>query len=383
MSTLYESLPKEFVSQTAFFDYKTPLTQVLDEMNRFGAVIVTKDKAYFGIADNRTMSRTGSERPLKFSKALSIGKFARKLPLLNKDTSIGSAIGYFHEFSAKALPYGEGDKVKGVVKRDIVLRSIISLHLLSKAKVSDATSTPVLAIDSGANLSQAVSVMSQNRIRRLIVMDGGKLAGIITQGDIYSKFARIDERQPELTPEPRSLNNVLVGDVANANPHSAEYNSPLEDAIRQLLEKNISSLVVVRNAKPVGILSIRDVFELAAAQMEKVKRAVVITGIDESTLDYEQDMENEVNRLIEKIDKFGRTEVSYAAIHVNKVKNKGYELKARLGFEKKGVVFATATGYGLDSTLASLLDSLLKQVKERKEMILSGKREAERYYGEE
>jgi CBS domain-containing protein len=383
MSTLYEPLPKEFVSQTAFFDYKTPLTQVIGEMNRLGAVIVTKDKAYFGIADNRTMSRTGSERPTKFSKALSIGKFARKLPLLTKDTSIGNVIGYFHEFSAKALPFGEGDKVKGVVRRDIVLRSIVSLHLLSKAKVSDAMTTPVMAIDAGANLSQAVSIMGQNRIRRLVVLDGGKLAGILTQGDVYSKFARLDERHPEMTPEPRSLNNVLVRDVANANPHSADFNDPLEDAIRQLLGKNISSLVVTRGGKPVGLLSIRDVFELAAAQMAKVKRAVVITGIDDSTIDYEQDMENEVNRLIERIDKFGRTEVSYAAIHVNKVKNKGYELKARLGFEKKGVIFATATGYGLDSTLTSLLDNLLKQVTERKEIIVSGRKGAERYYGEE
>ena len=141
--------------------------------------------------------------------------------------------------------------------------------------------------------------------------------------------------------------------------------------------------MVVRGGKPVGILSVRDVFELAAATMEKVKRAVVMTGIDDSTLDYEQDMENEVNRLIEKIDKFGRTEVSYAAIHVNKVKNKGYELKARLGFERKGVIFATAAGYGLDTTLAALLESILKQVRERKEMVVSGKREAERYYGEE
>lgn len=383
MSTLYEPLPKEFVSQTAFFDYKTPLTQVIDEMNRYGAVIVTKDKEYYGIADNRTMSRTGSERPTKFSKALSIGKFARKLPLLNKEMSIGSVIGYFHEFSSKALPFGEGGKVKGVVKRDIVLRSIISLHLLSKSKVSDAMSTPVMAIDSAANLSQAVSVMSQNRIRRLVVLDNGKLSGIITHGDVYSNFARIDERHPELTPEPRSLNDVLVRDVAKSNPFSIDYDSALEDAVRQLLGKGISSLVVTRNGKPVGLLSIRDVFELAAAMMEKVKRAVVITGIDESTIDYEQDMENEVNRMIEKIDKFARTEVSYAAIHVNKVKNKGYELKARLGFERKGVIFATATGYGLDSTLASLLESIMKQVKERKEIIVSGRKGAERYYGEE
>jgi len=383
MSTLYEPLPKEFVSETAFFDYKTPLTQVMDEMGRFGAVIVTKDKAYYGVADNRTMSRTGSERPLKFSKALPIGKYARKLPVLNKDMSLGSVIGYFHEFSAKALPFGEGEKVKGVVKREMVLRSIISLHLLSKAKTSDAMSTPVMAIDSAANLSQAVSIMSQNRIRRLVVMDKGKLFGIITHGDIYSNFARIDERHPELTSEPRSLNNVLVSAVANTNPYQIEYGAPLEDAIRQLLGKGISSLVVTRGGRPVGVLTVRDVFEVAAATMEKEKNAVVITGLDGSTLEYEQEMENEVNRLIEKIDRFGGTEVSYAAIHVNKVKNKGYELKARLGFERKGVVFAAATGYGLEGTLAELLDNLMNQVKDKKEMIVNGKREAERYYGKE
>jgi predicted transcriptional regulator len=383
MPTLYEPLPKEFVSETAFFDYKTPLTQVLDDMNKFGAVIVTKDKAYFGIADNRTLSRSGSAQPLKFSKALSIGKFARKLPLLNKDTSIGSTIGYFHEFSTKALPFGEGDRVKGVVKRDMVLRAIVSLHLLSKSKASDAMTTPVMAIDASANMSQAVSVMAQNKIRRLVVMDKGKLFGILTQGEIYSDFARLNERLPELTPQPRSLNDVPIKNVANTNPYFVDYSSPLEDAIKQLLSKNISSLVVLRGGKPVGILSVKDVFELAAATMEKVKSAVVITGIDESTLEYEQDMENEINRFIEKIDKFGRTDVSYAAVHVNKVKNKGYELKARLGFEKKGVIFATATGYGIDSTLTELLESLMKQVKERKEMVISGKREAERYYGKE
>lgn len=383
MSTLYEPLPKEFVSQTAFFDYKTPLTQVLDEMGRFGAVIVTKDKAYYGIADNRTMSRTGSERPMKFSKALSIGKFARKLPLLNKDTSMGSVIGYFHEFSTKAMPFGEGGKVTGVVKREMILRSIISLHLLSKSAVNDAMSTPVMAIDANASLSQAASTMSQNRVRRLIVMDGGKLFGILTQRDIYSNFASIDGRLPEMAPEPKSLGGVKVREVANTNPYSADYSSPMEDAIKQLLNKNISSLVVMRSGRPVGILSIRDVFEVAAATMEKVKRAVVITGIDDSTIDYEQDMEDEVNRLIEKIDKFAKTEVSYAAINVNKVKSKGYELSARLGFEREGVVYAKATGYGIDATLAALLDSLMKQVKERKEIIVSGRKEAERYYGTE
>jgi len=383
MSTLYEPLPKEFVSQTISFDYKTPLTQALDEMKKFGAVIVTKDREYYGLADSRAVSRKGSQKSMKFSKTLPVGRFARRLPLLNRDMSIGKVIEYFHEFSTKAMPYGEGSKVSGVVKRDVVLRSIISLHLLSKSKVSDAMSMPVLTIETSANLSQAINAMTQNKVRKLVVLDRGKLFGIITHKDIYENFARVNERHPELTAEPRSLNNVSVKEVAKTTLYSVDYNTPMEDAIRRLLERGISSLVVTRSARPAGVLSIRDVFEVAAATMEKEKHTIIITGIDDSTIDYEQDIEIEAGKLIEKIDRFGKLGVNYAAINVNKVKNKGYELKARLGFERKGVIFATATGYGLESTLTSLLNNLFKQVKERKEEMVDDRRKSERYYGEE
>lgn len=383
MSTLYEPLPKEFVSKTASFDYKTPMTQALDEINKFGAIIVVKDGSYFGIADGRAVSRKGSQRSLKFAKALPIGRFARKLPVLGPDVSVGKAISYFHEFATKAFPYQEGTKITGIVKRDMLLRSIISLHLLSKATVSDAMSTPVLAIDADASLSQAVSVMSQNKITRLIVIDKGRFFGLITHKDIYAGFARVDTRHPELIAEPRSLINVTVRELARTEIHSIDYRSQLEDAIRSLLSKGISSLVVTRNGRPAGMLSIRDIFELAASSIEKKHSRVIITGIDNSTLDYEQNIENEANRMIDKIDRFGRLGISYAAIHVNRVKSKGYELKARLGFERKGVIYATATGYGLESTLTALLDSLFKQARERKELVVSSRKGAERYYAEE
>ena len=130
------------------------------------------------------------------------------------------------------------------------------------------------------------------------------------------------------------------------------------------------------------MLSIRDVFELAASSIEKVRSRVIVTGIDDSTVGYEQDIENEANRMIDRMDKFGRLGISYAAINVNRVKERGYELKARLGFERKGVMYATATGYGIEATLTALLDSLFKQVKEKKEMGVSLRKGSERYYGE-
>ncbi|VVB76694.1 CBS domain protein [uncultured archaeon] len=384
MSTLYEPLPKEFVSKTAFFDFKTPLTQALDEIAKFGAVIVTKDKAYFGVADDRVVSRKGSDKSMKFSTAVAVGRFARKLPMLDKDMSVGKAIGYFHEFSTKAMPFGDGKTVTGLVRRDAILRSILSLHLLSRAKVSDMTSMPLLAIDADATVPQAINVMSQNGVKKLAVMDKGKVYGIIVHKDIFANYARSSDRMPELTSDPISFNKVSVRDAARTDVFSIDYGSPSDNAIRQILERNVSSRLVTSNGKPVGMVSARDVFEFAAATVEKEKHTVIITGMDANGVEeYEQDMEDEVNRFVEKMDRFGTNGVSYAAINVNKVKNKGYEMRARLGFQRSGVVFATATGYGLDSTLTALLDSLFKQVKGKKEVRISGRKGADRYYAGE
>lgn len=381
MPTLLEPLPDEFVSKTAFFDYKTPITKALAEINRLGAVIVMQGNDYCGVVDARTLFREGPHS-LKYSKSLPLGKFMRKLPVLVAGASMSKAIDYFHEFSAKALPYMDGDKISGIVRREVLLSAIVSSHLLSKSKVSDAMSTPVIAINANANVSQAIHEMSQNKIARLVVLDKGKLSGIITQKDIAGMFTKSEDRLPEKEHSVYAPANVLVSNVAKSSVYSINYDRPIEEAIRSLLERKISSLVVLRNGRPVGLLSIRDVFTVAASHVEKERSKIIITGLDDFTKEYQDEIEDEIHRMVERVGKFSRFGVDYASVNVKKIKSKGYEFHARLGLQKKGAIFVSASGYGLEATLTQLLDNIYKIVKNRKEVIVSTSKEADRYYAE-
>ncbi|MDE1854773.1 MAG: CBS domain-containing protein [Candidatus Micrarchaeota archaeon] len=383
MPALFESLPKEFISEAAFYDYKTPVTETLDKVRKHGAVVVLRDREYYGIVDDRSLFRTRAPTPINFSKDLPIGKFARKLPLLDSGTSLGRLISYFHDFSAKALPYQEGSRITGVVRREVVVSTIVSLHMLSKAKVADIMSSPVITLDNGANIAQAVSTMEKNSIARLVVVDAnGRLAGVLAQRDISSMLAKPQERLPERKAQAASPSNVSAASIMRTPVYTIDRNRPAEDAARQLLEKKVSALVVTRDAKPIGVVSMRDIIEGAAATMAKTQSRVILSGLDDYTRDYEGAVRDGINRLVAKVDKFERIDVDYISVNVKRHKERNYEMQARLALRKRGVVFARATGYSLDSTLSALLDSIYKRVRERKESYLSKRRLAERRYEE-
>src|SRR5271157_2044390 len=157
----FESIPKEFVSNVQVYDYKTPLSEVLSRINVDGAIVVTKQNEYFGIVDDRTIAKKGEiSIPLKFP----IGKVARKVPLLDQSTSIEKTILQFFNSATKILPYTEGNQIKGMVKREMILRAILSLHLLSNYSAEDAMSSPVIAIDANANIAQAKSSLERFKV---------------------------------------------------------------------------------------------------------------------------------------------------------------------------------------------------------------------------
>lgn len=61
-------------------------------------------------------------------------------------------------------------------------------YLLSKTKVSDAMSKEVISIGPDALLEEAALLMRDNKVGTLVVVEDGKLVGIITESDIFDAF---------------------------------------------------------------------------------------------------------------------------------------------------------------------------------------------------
>jgi len=363
-----EPIPSEFVSQTVTYDYKDPITQAISKIKEYTAVIVNKNNDYYGIVDDRTIVRKGA---LKLHKRQSIGKFAKKVPLLDRSTTIEKAILYFYYEGVKALPYTEGNKIIGIVKRNEILKAILSLHLLSKYRVENAMTSPVIGIDADANIAQAKTAMEKNKVNRLVVMKNGSLYGIISFKDIVEIFAKATERSPQRRDYFYTLSNTPVSSVCQKGVLAIEQDSPLEEAIREFVERNISSLVVTKSDKPVGIITVRDVFGLIVSTTTEEENKIIISGLDDYTKEYEEEIKAELNDMVNKINRFSKIKVDYVTVNVKRSKLRNYEIRSKVVLKKGGSVAAISTGYSLSSVLKDLVEKLYNEVKEKKELVVT------------
>jgi CBS domain-containing protein len=79
----------------------------------------------------------------------------------------------------------EGGAVAGIVTdRDIVVRAIAEGRDPRSTTVAEIYSSAPRTLEAGASVDEAASAMSEHSIRRLPVVTGGALVGIITLGDL-------------------------------------------------------------------------------------------------------------------------------------------------------------------------------------------------------
>ena len=386
MQIPFESIPKEFISSTVFYDYKEPITSAVDKINKYGAVVVTKDGKYYGIVDDRTISRKGTN----ISKNMAIGNFASKLYALGKADTLERAIYIMYESRTKALPYIDNGNVSGIIKRETMLKAILSLHLLSEYKVETLMSTPILAIDSNSTASQAQAAMARGQVSRLLVTSGHGF-GLITYKSIFGKAAKIRERAQKYSKADQrggksgayASGGPKVYELSENNAHTIQYNGTVEDAIRLMVEHNISSLIVVKKEKPIGIMTVRDIFEAIIKESLVHKDNIMVSGIDKYTQEYEGDIRNALDKLDERIDRFHDLKADAIAFHVKRSKSRNYEMHLRIWLNKRGAVSVHANGYSIDSAMKDLTEKAYKFIKEKKELVQATARQSKREYDEE
>ena len=85
------------------------------------------------------------------------------------------------------LPIVEGDRPIAIVTdRDLVAHVIAEGKDPSSTKVDDVASKDLVTIEPDKDVDEARQLMSQRELDRILVTQGGRLVGIISEADIRS-----------------------------------------------------------------------------------------------------------------------------------------------------------------------------------------------------
>jgi arabinose-5-phosphate isomerase len=116
-------------------------------------------------------------------------------------------------------------------------------------KVGDLyKSNPVPKVKTGDNIKKVILEISSKRLGATAVMDGTKLAGIITDGDLR----RMLEKQVD-------LNKVTASGIMTRRPKVTDPDMLLVNALNVMRNLNITQLLVVRNGKYLGVVHLHDI----------------------------------------------------------------------------------------------------------------------------
>lgn len=113
---------------------------------------------------------------------------------IGENDSAQAAAKKLKELGVGAMPIcGEDDRLKGVVSdRDIVVNVIAEGRDPANVKVGELGDGKPVTIGADDSISEAIRTMADKQVRRLPVIDGHELVGIVSQADI-AKNADEDE----------------------------------------------------------------------------------------------------------------------------------------------------------------------------------------------
>ena len=115
--------------------------------------------------------------------------------------------------------------------------------------VRDIMSKDVRVVRSDTTVKEVVATMNKFNIGSIIVVQGDRPVGIITERDILRRLV-----EPCLAPETLTARHLMTSPVITINETAS-----IEETARLMARKKIKKLPVMNNGKIVGIVSYTDI----------------------------------------------------------------------------------------------------------------------------
>ena len=109
----------------------------------------------------------------------------------------------------------------------------------------------IFSVKPDSNVLEALKLMADKNIGAVMVMDGDKVAGILSERDCVRKVDLVG----------KTFKSAKVSEVMTSKVLYVDDTQSLDECMAIMIDKNIRHLPVFENGKLVGLISVRDVLK--------------------------------------------------------------------------------------------------------------------------
>lgn len=119
---------------------------------------------------------------------------SKNVKTVRPNSTINEVVRKMNKFEIGSIIVTDGEKPVGIITERDILRRVLEVTIASEAmKAKEIMSSPILTIASQATTEEAATLMNSKRIKKIPVLEDGKLIGIVTSTDIVRSEPKMVE----------------------------------------------------------------------------------------------------------------------------------------------------------------------------------------------
>ena len=340
--------------------FKTEMPPVLGVVNEKGK--------YVGIITRRWVVRSRLDHSKTKVKTL-----MQSAPITEPEFSLSKVATLMIESGVRQLPVFDNKQFLGFITDEKIIQSSIAQEWGNTTVKTIMTKTPQ-TIDADRSVGAVLNMIREFGISHVPVTTNGKLVGLISIQDVieYVGQPKLRQTKGENVGEKIPLISIPAKGIMTKPVITISPGKSMREASKKMQDHNISSLVVTKNEKIVGIITKLDFLE-PIAQMQQGEREFDIQfGVKDLAISpYQKGFL--LDEFKSFINKYKETLVSgtlfvYIKTHGQSHKNSPL-IHCRLQLKtEKGAFFSSGEGYGIEATFRLTLNRLDRRLLRSKEL---------------
>ena len=330
---------------------------------------VVNDKGrYMGVIARRWIIRAGLA-----PESTKVKTLMRPAPKVEPSFSLGKAAKLMIQSSVRQLPVFEKNKLLGFITDENIIHGAVT-QKWGKTKIKDIMTRAPHTIEASRSVGAVLSLIREQGISHVPVMDSGKLVGIISIQDIIEHVIKPQHRQTkgDIVGEKSPTISIPAKGLMSRPVITVQNESSLKEAEEKMHKYNISCLPVLEQEKLVGIVTKLDFLEpISQTEAPEIKLTLQLAVKDLRINPDEQSfMQEDFDNFSRKYEKTFKTGTVFAYMKTHGTNRKGLPLiHCRLQLRTaKGAFYSSSEGWGIEPAFRVALERLDRRILRSKEL---------------